>query len=110
MYIYADKFDSEYILGLLPEKFDERKLDDIVFIEAELSNISKGELKPNPRKGINLATSLAHHNDPIILIGLREYPEIPEWQKLLGFKKFAFCKKAGLTGKILEEAINKVKQ
>jgi len=107
MYLFADTIDGNLFYKLLPDDFDFDTLDDVCFIEIELSDMNRGKLKPDPILGFNLALHYAKR-EPVIMLGLREYEEFPEWDGLMSSKNVAFCKKDDLTTEELINAIHKV--
>jgi hypothetical protein len=92
----------------LPEDLDEKIIDRLIFIELELSNIGKGQLAPDPKRGLRLALAYYQDGEPIILIGNKEYPELDGWEELMTAKNVAFCKKSELSEEVLLKSIKKI--
>jgi hypothetical protein len=108
MYFFGDTDTiCDLIWELLPDDFDSDKLDDLIFIEIELTDMTNKKLTPDPILGFNLALHYAK-TEPVIMLGLREYEEFPEWDGLINRKNVAFCKKDDLTTEELLSAIHKV--
>jgi hypothetical protein len=108
MYIYADHIDGQYIDQFLPADLDEKIIDRLIFIELELSNIGKGQLAPDPKRGLRLALAYYQDGEPIILIGNKEYPELDGWEELMRSRNVAFCKRSELSEESLSMAIRKI--
>ena len=107
MYLFADTISGPFFDKLLPDDFDFDVLDDVCFIEIELSDMGRQKLTPDPILGFNLALHYGK-TEPVIMLGLREYKEFPEWDELINRKNVAFCRKDALTSEALSDAIHKV--
>lgn len=108
MYCYFDTLDGNFIENLLPDNFNEEILEDFIFIEAELMDLSAGKTEPDPKLGIKKALASAQDGSKIMLIAEKDYPELNDWQDILKLNNVAICYKHNITKKSFLDALNKV--
>lgn len=108
MYVAADTLGGHFLDEFLPDDMDFELLEDTWFVEAELADLTNGKLRPDPNLGLDVALHYAEQGNPVIVIGVREYPELPVWKRLTKMDNVAFCLKEDLTKDAMGCAIQKV--
>ncbi|KKS65980.1 MAG: hypothetical protein UV40_C0017G0002 [Parcubacteria group bacterium GW2011_GWA1_42_7] len=103
MFIISDGLNEREILSLIPEYFDDQMdREKIGLVQIEISDIQNGFPGPDPMIGLQQASILIAEGYKVILVGVREYPELEVWGKLISSPSICFCKEEDIRGKLLD--------